>query len=305
LGGKLVFVPGNGSSASNGSSGARLLWDDALDKELCSTATTQSIPNDTSASKVTPEWWAPPPGAKYVPVNRKEELARESRAILRELEDGKLLRGQDYPLFGLVKLRTVCHDGGGLKVKPRTENGRDAMLRAGVKYALELSYSVEKPAPTLGGFEPGRFVSGLATTLDVPEARAITITHAEVAAACRSAMIDAEAGYRAQDNAGVFRALGRMVAMLKAFPLPPKSAETELVGRSIQAQTTLEFRRAVFLTAGSVDMAVAPVIAEMLGFDPALVMPQLLTQMAAVEASRQQSMMPPPEDSASSDAKPA
>lgn len=298
LGGKLVFVPDGVASSTIGSSGARLLWDDALDEEIRSTTLTSTSTGtntkETSTGPVTPEWWAPPAGVKYVPASRKEELARESRAILRELEDGKLLRGQDYPLFGLVKLRQVCSEGGGLQVKPRTENGRDAMLRAGVKYALELSYSVENPASNLGGYEPGRFISGLATDLGMPEKRAVTITHAEVAAACRSAIIDAEAGYRAQDNAGVFRALGRLVAMLKALPLPPGSPEAELVGRSIQAQTTLEFRRSVFLTAGSVDMAVAPVIAEMLGFDPSLVMPKLLTQMAAVKASRQQSMMPPP-----------
>ena len=87
---------------------------------------------------------------------------------------------------------------------------------------------------------------------------------------------DAEAAYRAGKQDDMLRALYRIISTLAAFPLPPGSAEAELVGRSILQQTTLEFRRAVFLGAGSADLAVAPLVAEMLGFDPALVMPQLL-----------------------------
>jgi len=53
----------------------------------------------------------------------------------------------------------------------------------------------------------------------------------------------------------------------------------EMVGRSVMRTTSLELRKAVFFSAGSVDLSVAPVVAEMLGFDPSLVMPQLITQL--------------------------
>ena len=76
-----------------------------------------------------------------------------------------------------------------------------------------------------------------------------------------------------------------MVAILDAFQLPSGSAEAELVGRTIQAQTTLEFRRAVFLAAGSANLNIAPIVAEMMGFDPGQVMEQLKMQIAVAAAS--------------------
>lgn len=54
-------------------------------------------------------------------------------------------------------------EGGGLQVKPRTENGRDSMLKAGVRAAMDCA--VEGSRGLLDGAEPGRFVSGLAHDL--------------------------------------------------------------------------------------------------------------------------------------------
>ena len=58
-------------------------------------------------------------------------------------------------------------------------------------------------------------MSGLARDLGCPDRRAVVIAHAEVAATCRSALIDAEAGYRAGDGAALGGALRRLVAALR------------------------------------------------------------------------------------------
>jgi hypothetical protein len=282
LGGKLVFIPDSEpvTQSFTPESSQRPLWSDAdwgLGEKPNTESTGRDITSDTTDSKqhrVTPEWWAPPAPLRGVIASRKADLASQARATLKVLEDAKLLRGEDYSLDGLVRLRQLCHEGGGITVRPHTESGRDAMLRAAVKYSI-LQASQGRIGLDLAGYEPGRFISGLATDLGVPEARAITITHAEVAATCRSALIDAEAAYRSGKAQELVQALRRMVSTLQAFALPPHSPEAELVGRSIQSQTTLEFRKAIFLAAGAVDVHQGPILAEMLGFEPSLVVPQL------------------------------
>lgn len=298
LGGKLVFVPDATDAPS-----PRPLWedDDEFTSELATAAASRAgrpsgsgAPNTVKSGSagavsapedVEPTWWAPPAPVGYVSASRKEELARQARATLRELEDYKL-QGQDYPLSSLVTLRRVCHEGGGIQVRPPTESGRDSIFRAAVRFAQQAALR-QSPANDLGGYEPGRFVSGLANDLTVPAKRAITITHGEVAATCRAALIDTEAAFRAGDENRVLYSLGRMVATLDAFPLPPGSAEAELVGRTIQSQTTIEFRRAVFLAAGSNNLDIAPIVAEMMGFDPAQVMEQLKMSIAVAAAAAQ------------------
>ena len=299
LGGKLVFVPDVTDAPS-----PRPLWvdDDDFTSELTTAATARAGPSTSSGATslgtttaagggrasssiedVEPTWWAPPAPVGYVSASRKEELTKQARATLRELEDYKL-QGIDYPSSSLVTLRRLCHEAGGAQVRPPTENGRDSIFRAVVRFALQAALR-PSPASDLGGYEPGRFVSGLAHDLTVPSKRAIIITHGEVAATCRSALIDAEAAYRAADESRLLYSLGRMVAILDAFQLPSGSAEAELVGRTIQAQTTLEFRRAVFLAAGSANLNIAPIVAEMMGFDPGQVMEQLKMQIAVAAAS--------------------
>lgn len=298
LGGKMIFIPDGSFSSSSASASSssrpapRPLWedDDEFSSDLAdaaAAATTSSAAvgtgtaNDIPVRDTTPVWYAPPAPASYVSAERKQEMARQAKAALRDLEDAKILRGEDYSLSGMVTLRKACHLGGGLTVRASTESGRDAILRAAVRAGIEESLRSVNPATALGGYEPGRFVSGIASDLGVPEKRTITIVHAEVAATCRSSLIDAEAAYRARNESDLLRALRKMVLTLAAFPLPRGSAEAELVGRSLLKQATLEFRRAAFLGAGSADLATAPLVAEMLGFDPDLVMTELITKIAA------------------------
>lgn len=297
LGGKMVFIP-NGAA---GTSTTRPLWedDDEFSSELVTAAASGAVSavsagasTDATPQELVPEWWSPPSSASYVSAGRKEELHKQAKAALRQLEDAKMLRGEDYSLSGMVALRSLCSQAGGLQVRAHTESGRDAILRAAVRAAINASLRSSNPASALGGYEPGRFVSGLAHDLAVPDKRAVTIVHAEVAATCRGALIDAEAAYRIGSQDDLVRALQRLVVCLGAFPLPPGSPEAELVGRSFVKHATLEFRKAVFMGAGSYDLAVAPLVAEMLGFDPQLVMPQLLTQVAAMTQAGQASQPP-------------
>ena len=171
-----------------------------------------------------------------------------------------------------------------MQVRVGTENGRDALFRGALKLVIQaLAPSPASSLPvtsSLGGFEPGRFMSGLACDVSMPESRAVTIVHGEVAAASRAALIDAEAAYRAGDQTRLLGALRTLVAVVDAFPLPVGSPEAEMVGRTIQSQTTLEFRRSVFLAAGSVNLSIAPIIAEMMGFNPDQVMEQLKAQLS-------------------------
>jgi len=298
LGGKLVFV----ADVTDAPKPPRPLWqdDDDFTTELASAAAARTgggagaTPTSSSSAgaasrginvaveDVEPTWWAPPAPVGYVSPSRKEDMVKQLKQTLRLLEDSKL-RGEDYSLSDMITLRRICHEGGGITIKPRTESGRDAILRTGIRYAIQASLR-PNPSSDLGGYEPGRFVSGLAGDLAVPSKRAITITHGEVAATCRGALIDAEAAFRAGDQDRVLHSLGRLVATLAAFPLPQGSAEAELVGRTIQAQTTLEFRRAVFLAAGSADIQIAPIVAEMMGFDPGQVMEQLKMQISVSAA---------------------
>ena len=229
--------------------------------------------------KMVPVWWAPPQPVKYVSKDRKADLQKQADKIVRQLQNQKVELGQDYSLRGLVDLRQTCNSGGGLTVTASTQSGRDSMLRMAVKHSLE------NPKSSLGGYEPSRFVSGLATDLGVPEDRAITIVHAEIASTCRNALIDAEAAFRSQDERLISNSLSKVLHALQSFPIPSKSAEMEMVGRSVMRTTSLEFRKAVFFSAGSVDLSIAPVVAEMLGFQPDLVMPQLIAQMQVAMAS--------------------
>ena len=296
LGGKLVFIP----DVEMEKSAPRPLWEDDdeddedVAAELASTAAHRSTttPTTTTATRTRqqeedeePTWWAPPAPVGFVSPSRKEDLTKQAKSLLRALQDAKL-RGEDYPIDSLIALRRVCHEGGGISVRASTESGRDALLRTAVTFSTEAALT-QNAASYLGGYEPGRFISGLAGDLNVPVKRAVTVTHGVIAAICRAALIDAEAAFRAADQDRVLFSLGKIVAILTAFPLPSGSAEAELVGRTILAQTTLEFRRAVFLAAGSANLDIAPTIASMLGFAPAQVMEQLKTQMAVAAAAAQ------------------
>ncbi|KAI3435813.1 hypothetical protein D9Q98_001871 [Chlorella vulgaris] len=300
LGGKMVFIADDfePAGAAPASRRARPLWDDDSAGSAGAAAASGSTAGGdadagpwataappTASTAAEPDWWQPPNFAVYSTASRKEELQRQARGVLRQLEDGKLLQGLDYPVSGLVALRTLCQEAGGYQVKARTESGRDSMLRAGVRAAI--SAAQEAAYSLLGGDMPAKFVCGLAHDLGVPDKRAATIVHAEVAAVCRSALIDAEAAYRAGNQSDILTALIRLAATLQTFPLPRGSAEAELVAAGIGKQTSLEFRKAIFFEFGEVSPDLAALAAELLGFDPQLVMPVLLEQQAAAAAERQ------------------
>jgi hypothetical protein len=109
----------------------------------------------------------------------------------------------------------------------------------------------------------------------VPDEKAVVITAATVASKARSALVDGCASYREGDMTEVMIQLLRLAGLLNAFPPALGSAESEAVGASLQQTFTLEERQAIFLTYGGMDYPTAGTLAEMLGFDPELVMPQL------------------------------
>jgi hypothetical protein len=127
------------------------------------------------------------------------------------------------------------------------------MLRAGVRAAIACTQegSVESAA-LLGGNAPARFACGLSHDLRVPQDRAVTIVHAEVAAAARQILIDAEAAYRAGNQTDILLAMLRLSGMLNVFPLPSGSAEAELIAAGIQDHTSLELRKVCVCVEGGV-----------------------------------------------------
>ena len=91
------------------------------------------------------------------------QTSSQARTILRQMEDGKLLSGQDYSTSALVSLRQTCADSGAV-VKAQTPSGGDAIFRAGVEAAASAAMEAGQGA-SLGGASPPRFVSGLANDL--------------------------------------------------------------------------------------------------------------------------------------------
>ena len=70
---------------------------------------------------------------------------------------------QAGPVRHFSRRSCPAQEGGGLQVTPRTESGRDAMLRAGVRAAMECA--MEGNWALLDGQEPARFACGLAHAL--------------------------------------------------------------------------------------------------------------------------------------------
>jgi hypothetical protein len=181
LGGKMVFIP-DASPAAAPHKAPRPLWDDdsapdtpasaagagpgaglaaaaAADVDRWATAAAAPRPAPPPGP---PSWWDPPTFTPCPGATRREELQRQARATLRQLEDAKLLAGADYPVAGLVALRTLCQEAGGYAVQPRTQQGRDAMLRAGVQAALAAAQ--DGAYSRLGGDAPARWVGRALST---------------------------------------------------------------------------------------------------------------------------------------------
>ncbi|KAL6769907.1 hypothetical protein ACKKBG_A32825 [Auxenochlorella protothecoides x Auxenochlorella symbiontica] len=287
LGGKMVFIPDPESTLP---AAKRPLWDFEDGVGSSAAPSTSSIPSGrsketASAPPAPPSWWVEHDGrtgGAQLPATQRAELETEACQLLRRLEDDKVLQGEDYSLEGLGRLATLNQEAGpDLVVHPATANGRDAMLRRGVQAALEAAMAARDGAASLVGplpLPPAPFVCRLAAALGVPAERTAAMVRAELAAAARAEIIGAEAGARRGDAGGVSRAARRLARGLAAFPLPRASAEAELVAGSVRTSAGLEVRRRLFVEAGADAGAgsgdTTHVLAELLGFDPELVVPQ-------------------------------
>ncbi|CAL8469335.1 g8876 [Coccomyxa elongata] len=277
LGGKMVFVPDAPSTVPQRDSVGT-----AEDVEVLRSSASASVAAPLASEQRAdgdsiPEWWNPSP-ALHVSLYYKQEADKTAKAILKEIEDAKLA-GYDYPISSLIALRQVCGEAG-VSVRPRTTSGRDAMLRAGAEAAVDAA--MQQSGAQLAGMAPSAFVTGLARDLEVPEDKAANIALAVIAAKARGALIDACAAYRENDSQEALFQLLRIAGLLESLPLPPRSPHADMVAASISQRATLQEREAIFMTYGRMEPSTADRVAEMLGFDPALVLPQL---HAALEQS--------------------
>ena len=255
----------------------------------------------------------PSPSAAALASTRsgREALARALRedptlaaaaATLRQLEDSKLA-GRDYSPSALAAIRAALGDSG-VSLRPSTGSQRDAICRAAAAAAAEEasggsssgggssspsasspSSSPFSPSP-LGGIPPNEFVSGCASDLGVPTAEAVNMSCAAVAARARGLLVDALASRRGGDAAEALLLVGRLAALLSALPLVAGGPQAPMVAEALSQRASLEERRALFeeflgvvggsgavREEGSRERGAAVVAAELLGFDPALVVP--------------------------------
>jgi len=219
-----------------------------------------------------PDWWMEPRAPMYVHPNQKEQGTQVAKQLLKQLQDAKI-NGQAYPIDAIVELREACQ-AAGITVKPNTEAGRDSIFRAGVTEAMKSSLE-NTDGGRLAGLKPQQFVAGFAKDLGIPLGRAVQIVHAEVASRVRGMIIDACAAKRSDNTTAEMEHLLRLAALLGQFPLPRGSAEGEVISASIVGKSGLPERQSIFLTFGSMEPLNAPLMAELLGFDPELVLPQL------------------------------
>ena len=107
LGGKMVFIADADLATSNGGPRQpRPLYEDdstaglgsaagagASDAGPWATAASGAASGASAAAAAAePAWWNPPSFVVYCPASRKEELQRQARLVLRQLEDGKMLQ---------------------------------------------------------------------------------------------------------------------------------------------------------------------------------------------------------------------
>ncbi|KAL3159780.1 hypothetical protein ABBQ38_010187 [Trebouxia sp. C0009 RCD-2024] len=292
LGGRMVWMADEPDTKSSSARSQSLRWDDTpssssavlphdeTDPASVSGRHTPTGPKAPQQQKGPPSWWDPPPSV-HVDQRYKDQTSSQARTILRQMEDGKLLSGRDYPTSALVSLRQTCADSGAV-VKAQTPSGGDAIFRAGVEAAVSAAMEPGQGA-SLGGASPPRFVSGLAHDLGLADEKAGSMAVAVVAARLRSLLKDAAAASRKGDEIEELDQLVRVVGLLDKFPLPPSSPQADMIAAAVQQRATLQERQALFFTYGGMEPNTASVMAEMLGFNPDLVMPQLQIELDAVQ----------------------
>ncbi|KAJ9517899.1 hypothetical protein QJQ45_004187 [Haematococcus lacustris] len=303
LGGKKVWVADD--SVTSAVESSRPLISDRDINQLASiaAAAAPSATNGVSAGTATssvgtstplagaafevPSWWNP--GPRFVP-DQSTRAARKADAdrLLSRIETNKN-RGQDYALSDILKLRQLCQEGC-VSVSPRTVGSRDAIYRAAVEAAVSYSSDPIESGIDLGDLPPTRFLSALANDLGLSEDKAVAAVCGLVAATTRARLLEALASIKA-GAAGVpgaeteaVLAIIRLTSLLQKLPvLSMTGNEVPLIADSLQTSFDVEERRKAFYLFGQLFPEAAALGAALLGFQPNLVVPQLMKDMEAYQ----------------------
>ncbi|GIL60426.1 hypothetical protein Vafri_15018 [Volvox africanus] len=293
LGGRKVWVPdsssfaGPTSATSLSEKAGRSLKDEEFDRlaSFAAAARTASSSSETTTSSSgafsLPSWWDPPP-VLYASAAKKAARAEEAARLLSRLESAKVA-GRDYELDDIRALRRACQDGH-VSVKPKTVGGRDAIYRTAVEAAVEAAQS--RNSDILDGVSPPRWVAGVAEDLNMEDQRAVGIVAAVAASAVRARLLDAVTCLRTGNTSEAVYALARMASLLELLPvLQTGAVQVEAVASSLRDRSSVSERQMLFHLLAQLYEEGAEVAAELLGFDPALV---LAEQRVALDAARQE-----------------
>lgn len=268
LGGKMVFIPDGELPAARRKS----LWDDDAAAPASQPAAAVKPAGRPAVQQTQPpQWWDPPP---RVPADEsyRESASTKARSIVRQMEDGKVA-GKDYTFEALAELRQTCNEAG-ISVKARTDSGRDAMYKAAMEFAANAAVMQGSDA-TVFGTSLARFVTGFAAAVGVPDEKAVSMAQGIVASRSQALLIDLCAAVREQRSGDKLYLLLQLGGLLSAFALPEKSAQAEMVAARLQQRYSLEERKEILEDYHGIDPARADRMAELLGFDPALVLSAL------------------------------
>lgn len=277
LGGKQVWVPQGSPVKAAGAPQVALqpLKDEDFDKLTTIAAAASSRSSKSNGSRAgpfrTPDWWGVPVPER-VSLELRTALQREAEKWLSKLETSKTL-GQDYELQHLLNMFAACKHGG-VSVKPGTVGQRDALYRSAVEAAIR--FAIAPHECDLGDTTPLQFIGTAAAALNYPTERAVKVAQACVAATCRARLVEAIGRIREGNDTEAVLTLLRMSELLARMPVFGRGgAEPELIASSLADRSTIEERKKLFILFAQLAPEAADVVAEMLGFNPELVIPQL------------------------------
>jgi len=276
LGGKKVWVP---TGSSPGAVERPAIADAEFDRLASIAAAAGSKVDEGARTFVLPSWWNPAP-VLYAAPGVKAAKQADAERLLSRIESTKVA-GQDYNVRDIVLLREICKEGQ-VSVKPKTVGARDAIYTAAVDAAIQTAMEpMGSQAVDMGEDMATRFVSALANDLGLPEERAVSIVQASVAKASRARLLEAVAALKADNETEAVMALIRLAALLEKLPVlgGQGGAQADLIASSLQASSSVEERTKIFYLIGQLYLEGAALVASMLGFDPALVMPRLSADM--------------------------
>ncbi|GLC33970.1 hypothetical protein PLESTM_000139300 [Pleodorina starrii] len=297
LGGRKVWVPDSASFAGPSSASGlsekagRSLKDEEFERLASFAAAARTAPaltgggSETASSSSSgaafslPDWWDPPP-VLYASAAKKAARAEEAARLMSRLEGAKMA-GRDFELEDIRALRSACQDGH-VSVKPKTVGGRDAVYRAAVEAAVEAAQS--RNTSPLGEVSPPRWVAGVAADLGMEDARAVGIVAAVAASAVRARLLDAVTCLRSGNTSEAVYALARMASLLELLPvLQPGAVQVEAVASSLRDRSSVSERQMMFHLLAQLYEEGAEVAAELLGFDPQLVLAEQRVALAAAK----------------------